>query len=182
MTTDDGAAEVDFSALSGPFEQDGIAVQVMIYRAKDSADEWQLELMIDDEDSIVGRIRFRPPRKPMRSSSSWWRRRAWRRSSALPRKPCSSGCSPRAAGSRACPDTGSFGAGESYPTSTEGDSNVGEQVEGEGSPDLAAANDSYEAAAFAEKYGLPLSEAGTIIKRFGPSRRKLDAHMASFNA
>ncbi|MER8822583.1 DUF3606 domain-containing protein [Mesorhizobium sp. M0991] len=40
----------------------------------------------------------------------------------------------------------------------------------------------YEVAAFARKYGIPQSEAATIIKRYGPSRRKLDAHMASRNA
>ena len=29
------------------------------------------------------------------------------------------------------------------------------------------------------KYGLPPSEAQTIIKRYGPSRKKLDAYMAA---
>ncbi len=47
---------------------------------------------------------------------------------------------------------------------------------------LAASEETYEVAAFAKKHGLPPSEAATIIKRFGPSRRKLDAHMASRNA
>jgi hypothetical protein len=37
----------------------------------------------------------------------------------------------------------------------------------------------YEVAAFARKYGIPPSEAQTIIKRYGPSRKKLDAHMAA---
>ena len=45
-----------------------------------------------------------------------------------------------------------------------------------------AASESYEAAPFAAKYGIPPSEAATIIKRYGPSRKKLDAHMASRNA
>ena len=44
---------------------------------------------------------------------------------------------------------------------------------------LASAEETYEVASFAMKYGVPESEAGTIIKRYGPSRRKLDAHMAS---
>lgn len=47
---------------------------------------------------------------------------------------------------------------------------------------LASAEESYEVAAFARKYGLPESEAATIIKRYGPSRRKLDTHMASLKA
>ena len=40
----------------------------------------------------------------------------------------------------------------------------------------------YEVAAFAKKYGVPLSEAATIIKRYGPSRKKLDAYMAARQA
>ena len=36
-----------------------------------------------------------------------------------------------------------------------------------------------EVAAFARKYGIPQSEAQTIIKRYGPSRKKLDNHMAA---
>lgn len=47
---------------------------------------------------------------------------------------------------------------------------------------LVAGQETYEVAAFAKKYGIPPSEAGTIIKRYGPSRKKLDAHMASRNA
>ncbi|RUZ62489.1 DUF3606 domain-containing protein, partial [Mesorhizobium sp. M7A.F.Ca.US.003.02.2.1] len=35
----------------------------------------------------------------------------------------------------------------------------------------------YEVAAFARKYGIPPSEAQTISKLYGPSRKKLDAHM-----
>jgi hypothetical protein len=45
-----------------------------------------------------------------------------------------------------------------------------------------ASEETYEVAAFAKKYGVPPSEAATIIKRFGPSKRKLDAHMAGRNA
>lgn len=47
---------------------------------------------------------------------------------------------------------------------------------------LVAAEESYEVADFARKYGVPPSEAKTIIKRYGPSRRKLDTYMASRNA
>jgi hypothetical protein len=47
---------------------------------------------------------------------------------------------------------------------------------------LAPATDGYEVAAFAKKFGLPPSEAATIIKRYGPSRKKLDAYMAQRNA
>jgi uncharacterized protein YjcR len=43
---------------------------------------------------------------------------------------------------------------------------------------LVASEESYEVADFAKKYGLSPSEAKTIIKRYGPSRKKLDAHMA----
>jgi hypothetical protein len=42
--------------------------------------------------------------------------------------------------------------------------------------------ETYEAAAFATKYGVPPSEAATIIKRYGPSRKKLDAYMAARQA
>lgn len=47
---------------------------------------------------------------------------------------------------------------------------------------LVSSQEGYEAADFAKKYGLPPSEAKTIIKRYGPSRKKLDAYMASRNA
>jgi|GEM_PF-2334771 len=47
---------------------------------------------------------------------------------------------------------------------------------------LVASEETYEVASFAKKYGLPQSEAATIIKRYGPSRKKLDAHMGSRNA
>ena len=40
----------------------------------------------------------------------------------------------------------------------------------------------YEVQAFVARYGVPAAEAGLIIKRYGPSRRKLDAYMASRNA
>lgn len=43
---------------------------------------------------------------------------------------------------------------------------------------LVASGETYEVADFAKKYGVPPSEAKTIIKRYGPSRKKLDAHMA----
>lgn len=43
---------------------------------------------------------------------------------------------------------------------------------------LVAGEEPYEVEAFARKYGIPSSEAKTIIKRYGPSRKKLDAHMA----
>ena len=41
-----------------------------------------------------------------------------------------------------------------------------------------ASDETYEVADFARKYGVAPSEAKTIIKRYGPSRKKLDAHMA----
>jgi hypothetical protein len=44
---------------------------------------------------------------------------------------------------------------------------------------LVSGEEPYEVAAFAKKYGIPPSEAKTIIKRYGPSRRKLDAYMAA---
>lgn len=47
---------------------------------------------------------------------------------------------------------------------------------------LVARDETYEVAAFAKKYGVPPSEAKTIIKRYGPSRAKLDAHMSARNA
>ena len=46
----------------------------------------------------------------------------------------------------------------------------------------AAESDTYEVADFARKYGVPPGEAKTIIKRYGPSRKKLDAYMAARNA
>lgn len=47
---------------------------------------------------------------------------------------------------------------------------------------LVSSQETYEVAAFAKKHGLPPSEAATIIKRYGPSRKKLDAYMASRGA
>ena len=47
---------------------------------------------------------------------------------------------------------------------------------------LVASNEIYEVAAFAKKYGMLPSEAAVIINRYGPSRKKLDAYMASRNA
>lgn len=45
--------------------------------------------------------------------------------------------------------------------------------------DRKPSEETYEVAAFARKYGIPQSEAQTIIKRYGPSRKKLDNHMAA---
>lgn len=42
--------------------------------------------------------------------------------------------------------------------------------------------DTYEVSAFAVKFGVPPSEAKTIIKRYGSSKKKLDAHMAARSA
>ena len=47
---------------------------------------------------------------------------------------------------------------------------------------LVARNETYEVSDFAKKYGVPPSEAKTIIKRYGPSRTKLDAHMKARDA
>ena len=47
---------------------------------------------------------------------------------------------------------------------------------------LVASEETYEVAAFAKKYGVPPSEAATIIKRYGPSRKKLDSYMSSRSA
>jgi hypothetical protein len=47
---------------------------------------------------------------------------------------------------------------------------------------LAASGETYEVADFSKKYGVAASEAKTIIKRYGPSRAKLDAHMKARNA
>ena len=44
---------------------------------------------------------------------------------------------------------------------------------------LVSSEETYEVAAFARKYGIPQSEAQTIIKRYGPSRKKLDNHKAA---
>jgi len=43
---------------------------------------------------------------------------------------------------------------------------------------LVASEEIYEVADFASKYGISSSEAKTIVKRYGPSRKKLDAHMS----
>jgi hypothetical protein len=47
---------------------------------------------------------------------------------------------------------------------------------------LVAAKQGYETREFAAKFGLAQDEAALIIKRYGPSRAKLEAHMASRNA
>lgn len=41
--------------------------------------------------------------------------------------------------------------------------------------------DTYAVASFMAKYEVTSGEAQTIIKRYGPSRKKLDAYMASRN-
>lgn len=41
------------------------------------------------------------------------------------------------------------------------------------------ADDTYAVPAFMAKYEVTSGEAQTIIKRYGPSRKKLDAYMAS---
>lgn len=47
---------------------------------------------------------------------------------------------------------------------------------------LVSGEEEYEVAEFAQKYGIPPSEAATVIKRYGPSRKKLDVQMKSRNA
>lgn len=49
-------------------------------------------------------------------------------------------------------------------------------------PKKGPAEEPYEPEAFAKKYGIPPGEAKTIIKRYGPSRRKLDSYMAARDA
>lgn len=44
------------------------------------------------------------------------------------------------------------------------------------------ADGTYEVAAFMAKYQVTSGEAQTIIKRYGPARKKLDAYMAARNA
>lgn len=43
---------------------------------------------------------------------------------------------------------------------------------------VASQEEAHKVAAFAKEFGVPPSEAATIIKRYGPSRKKLNAHMA----
>jgi hypothetical protein len=47
---------------------------------------------------------------------------------------------------------------------------------------LVASKETYEVADFARKFGVSPDEAKTTIKRYGPSRKKLDAHMAARRA
>ena len=47
---------------------------------------------------------------------------------------------------------------------------------------LVSAKEGYEVREFAAKFGIPPTEAELIIKRYGPSRKKLEAYMASRNA
>jgi hypothetical protein len=49
-------------------------------------------------------------------------------------------------------------------------------------PKTAVGDECYEPETFAKRYGMPVGEAKTIIKRYGPSRKKIDAHMAARNA
>ena len=49
-------------------------------------------------------------------------------------------------------------------------------------PKKAPSQETYEVDAFAKKFGIPPSEAKTIIKRYGPSKKKLDSHMAARDA
>ncbi|KQT50192.1 hypothetical protein ASG43_21800 [Aureimonas sp. Leaf454] len=49
-------------------------------------------------------------------------------------------------------------------------------------PKSSTPEETYEPDAFAKKFGMPIGEAKTIIKRYGPSRRKIDAHMAARDA
>lgn len=46
----------------------------------------------------------------------------------------------------------------------------------------ASGEEPYDPEAFARKYGIPPGEAKTIIKRYGPSRKKLDSYMAARDA
>ena len=43
---------------------------------------------------------------------------------------------------------------------------------------LVSSEEGYEVSVFARKYDLDAGEASTIIKRHGPSRKKLDEYMA----
>jgi hypothetical protein len=47
---------------------------------------------------------------------------------------------------------------------------------------VVAGKETYEVADFARKFGVSPDEAKTIIKRYGPSRKKLDTHMAARSA
>jgi hypothetical protein len=47
---------------------------------------------------------------------------------------------------------------------------------------LVASKETYEVAEFSKKFGVSPDEAKTIIKRYGPSRKKLDAYMVARNA
>lgn len=47
---------------------------------------------------------------------------------------------------------------------------------------VVASEQTYEVADFAQKFGVSPSEAKMTIKRYGPSRKKLDAHMAARSA
>ena len=60
---------------------------------------------------------------------------------------------------------------------------MSESQETKGKPTKGAtAEEPYKPDAYAKKYGMPIGEAKTILKRYGPSRKKIDAHMAARNA
>lgn len=50
-----------------------------------------------------------------------------------------------------------------------------------GSQKSSQVEDTYAVAAFMAKYEVTSGEAQTIIKRYGPGRKKLDAYMTSRN-
>ena len=47
---------------------------------------------------------------------------------------------------------------------------------------LVSSEQDYEVRSFAERYDLDMAEAAAIIKRVGPSRRKLDSYMVQRGA
>lgn len=51
MSDDNDGADLEFSTLSGPFTQEGITV--MIYRPEGSAAGWTLEVVVDDDASVL---------------------------------------------------------------------------------------------------------------------------------
>ncbi|MBB3937188.1 DUF3606 domain-containing protein [Aureimonas phyllosphaerae] len=59
---------------------------------------------------------------------------------------------------------------------------MSEQKSGADKSRTRPAEEPYEPEAFARKYGIPPGEAKTIIKRYGPSRKKLDSYMAAREA
>lgn len=53
MSDDNDGADLEFSPLSGPFTQEGTTVNVMIYRPEGSAAGWTLEVVVDDDASVL---------------------------------------------------------------------------------------------------------------------------------